>query len=66
MPTTNATHDYVSIGQLAAHTQRSVRSIEQAASELDITPAMRLNFVPHFDGEQIERISSHLATEANR
>lgn len=49
--------DYVSIGQLAAHLQRTVRSIEAAAESLGISPAMRLNGVIHFDGEQVEQIT---------
>ena len=49
--------DFVSIGQLAAHLQRSVRKIEAAAESLAISPAMRLNGIVHFDGEQVERIT---------
>lgn len=54
--------DYISIGQLAAHLQRSVRNIEAAADSLGISPAMRLNGVVHFDGEQVERITKAIHT----
>lgn len=55
-----ATRDFISIGQLAAHLQRSVRQIERAAADLDILPALRLNMVPHFDGEQVKRLTDEL------
>jgi hypothetical protein len=60
MGTVQATHDFYSIGQLAAHLQKPVRSIESAATELQITPAMRINGIPHFDGEQVARLSQQL------
>jgi hypothetical protein len=61
MGTVEATHDFYSIGQLAAHLQKPVRAIEGAAIELAITPAMRLNGIPHFDGEQVARLSARLS-----
>ena len=56
-----STRDYVSIGQLAAHLRCSMRDIERAATELQMVPALRLNFVPHFDAEQVERLKERLA-----
>jgi hypothetical protein len=58
--TTTAERDYLSIGQLAAHVQRSVRKIEQAATALHIEPAMKLNGVPYFDGRQVEQLTEQL------
>jgi len=58
--TTTAEKDFVSVGQLAAHIQRPVRSIETAAEQLQIRPAMRLNGVPYFDGEQVEKLTQEL------
>ncbi len=52
-----AEKDFVSIGQLAANLQRSVRRIELAATALELEPAMRINGVVHFDAEQVERIA---------
>jgi hypothetical protein len=66
MPTVKATHDFVSIGQLAAHLQKTVRVIERAAIDLEIAPAMRLNLVPYFSAEQIERLTAHLSTKGTR
>lgn len=66
MHTVEANRDYISIGQLAAQLQRSVRSIEQAAEKLNITPAMRLNLVPHFDADQVEAIRAELNKGAAR
>jgi hypothetical protein len=64
MSITQAKHDFTSIGTLAGTLQVSVRRIERAAGELSITPAMRLNGIPHFDGEQVERLTRHLHREA--
>ena len=55
-----AARDFFSIGQLAAHFQISVRAIEKAAGELGIVPAMRINLVSHFDGQQVEALRAHL------
>jgi hypothetical protein len=55
--TTAAEKDYVSIGALAARTQRPVRRIEQAADSLKIRPALRLNGVVYFDAGQVERLT---------
>jgi hypothetical protein len=54
--TIEATKDFVSIGNLASHLQRSVRDIEQTAAALKIAPALRLNGIAHFDGLQVEQI----------
>ena len=54
---TSAEKDLLSIGRLAADTQRPVRRIEQAANELGIRPAMRLNGIPYFNGRQVERLT---------
>lgn len=63
MGTIEATRDFVSIGQLACRIQRSVRAIEQAAERLNIVPSLRLNNVPHFDGQQVEQLTAHFAKE---
>ena len=55
-----ANRDFFSIGQLAAHLQTSVRSIEKAARTRGIVPAMRINLVPHYDGQQVEIIADEL------
>lgn len=60
MSNTPATKDFSSIGQLAAHTQTPVRKIEQAATALHLQPAMRLNSIPYFDGEQVAKLTAHL------
>ena len=59
MMTVDAARDFVSIGQLSAHLQRSVRAIEQAAHKLGLMPALRLNGVPHFDAGQVEQLTAH-------
>lgn len=66
MGTITPAHDFVSIGQLAAHTQRSVRAIEAAADALKLAPALRLNGIPHFNGEQVERLTEQLNTEQQK
>jgi hypothetical protein len=60
MRSTATTNDFVSIGQLAAHVQHSVRSIERAAERLHLVPSMRLNGVPYWDGPQVERLTEAL------
>ena len=64
--TVAAEQDYISIGQLAAHVQRPVRKIEQAASELKIRPALRLNGVPYFNAQQVERLTETLRSTRNK
>ena len=64
MNATDAKRDFVSIGQLAAHVQSPVRSIERAAERLQLVPAMRLNGVAHFDGEQVEALTAELRRAA--
>lgn len=59
MPTTEATHDYRSLGHLCSELQVSFRKIEKAATELGIAPAIRLNGIVYFDGEQTERLTQH-------
>jgi hypothetical protein len=59
--TATSEKDLVAIGMLAARLQRSVRVIEAACLELNIAPAMRINFVPHFDGKQVELLTARLA-----
>jgi hypothetical protein len=56
MTTPDATRDFVSIGALAAHLQKSVRTIELAATSLQLEPALRLNGIVHFDAEQVEML----------
>jgi hypothetical protein len=52
--------DFVSIGQLAAHLQRSVRAIERAMCETNVMPSMRQNGVPFFDANAVELLTAHL------
>jgi hypothetical protein len=59
--TVTSEKDLVAIGVLAARLQRSVRVIEAACLELNIAPALRINYVPHFDGEQVELLTERLA-----
>ncbi len=59
MMTVAKEHDYVSIGVLAADLQRTPRAIEKASEVLAIQPALRLNRVLHFDGEQVEKLTAH-------
>ena len=65
MPATDATRDLTSIGCLSGQLQTPPRRIEQTAAELQITPALRINAVPHYDGAQVERIASAIR-EQNR
>ena len=58
--TTTAEKDLLSIGRLAADTQKPVRRIEQAAAELGISPDLKLNGVPYFSGAQVERLTAKL------
>lgn len=51
--------DFTSIGQLACLLTRSVRSIEAAAAELSLSPAMRLNGIIHFDASAVEQLTEH-------
>jgi len=62
--TVDADRDLVAIGVLAARLQRSVRAIEAAAIELNIMPALRINFVPHFNGGQCELLTQRMADAA--
>ena len=61
--TTAAGKDFVSIGQLAAHLQKPVRKIEQAATALKMQPALRLNQVPYFNGRQVERLTDAISSK---
>ncbi len=61
--TTAANRDFVSIGALAAQLQRSVRVIEQAATAVALQPAMRINGIPHFDGEQCEMLTAYFRSQ---
>ena len=61
--TVESEKDLVAIGVLAARLQKSVRTIEAAVIALNMMPAMRLNYVPHFDGEQVEQIMRRLAAD---
>ena len=59
MMTTDSKHDFTSIGQLAAHLQRPVRAIERAALSIGLVPSLRLNNIPHFDAEQVQKLTDH-------
>jgi len=54
------TKDFVSIGTLASHARVTVRALERAADELQLSPSCRINYIPHFDGEQCEALVQHL------
>lgn len=58
--------DFFSIGQLAAHLQASVRQIEAAAERAGLQPALRLNMVPHWNGDQVEILRAQLNKGAAR
>jgi hypothetical protein len=60
MTTVSADRDFVSIGQVAAQAGRTVRRVEQAATELGMKPAMRVDGRPYFDGRQVEQLSAKL------
>ena len=53
--------DLIAIGQLCSQLSASYRAIEKAAS--GITPAYRINGIPHFDGEQVELIRAALSED---
>ena len=61
MTTVSADRDLLSIGMLASHVQRPVRSIEQAATALRMEPAMKINGVPYFDGRQVEQLTAAIS-----
>jgi hypothetical protein len=63
--TTAADKDFTSIGQLAAHTQRPVRALEQAATSLRIQPALRLNGVSYFSAPQVQKITAVVSEPRN-
>jgi len=56
--------DFVAVGVLAAHLRCSVRTIETAVATLRLEPAMRLNNITYFDGEQVETLTQHLASKS--
>lgn len=59
--TVDAEKDFVAIGQLAANIGKPVRAIEQAAEQLQLNPALRLNRVPFFNGAQVARLTAELS-----
>lgn len=59
MNATDAVHDYTAIGPLASRLQQSVRAIESASQVLGLVPSLRLNNVPHFDGNQVQRLTAY-------
>ena len=60
MPTTIAAQkDLRSVGNLCGMLQRSPDVINGAAKVLGIQPALRLNGVPHYDADQVERICTY-------
>ena len=59
----SAERELTSIGILASHTQRPVRAVEQAATELQIQPALKINGTIYFDGAQVERLTVALNQE---
>jgi hypothetical protein len=58
--------DFVSIGTLASHAKATVRAIERAAADLKIDPSCRINYVPHFDGDQCEKLIQHLNSKGSK
>jgi hypothetical protein len=55
--TVSAERDLLSIGMLASHVQRSVRAIEQAATALNLEPAMKINGTTYWDATQVEKLT---------
>jgi hypothetical protein len=53
--------DFTSIGQVACLLRRTVRSIETAADELLLSPAVRFNGIPYFDAPAVEILREHFA-----
>lgn len=53
--------DFTSIGQVACLLRRTVRSIETAAGELSLSPAVRFNGIPYFDAPAVEKLREHFA-----
>lgn len=53
----DAERDFVAIGQLASQIGRPVLEIERAAAALNLSPAMRVNRVPFFDGKQVQALT---------
>ncbi len=58
---TAVAQDISSIGHLASHLRRPVSSIHAAANRLGLSPALRINGVPHYDAASAERIAASLA-----
>lgn len=66
MPRVQGDHDLTSIGQLCALLQRTPRAIEQAATALQLQPALRLNSVAYFSAPQVEALLSKLRRPVGR
>ena len=54
-----STKEFHSIGHLCQLLQRSPRAITLAAQQLTLEPAMKINGISHYDGDQVETLMSH-------
>ena len=62
-PNTNATAEFVSVGQLASDLQRSVKQIYAACDVLAIAPALRLNRVAYYGSTQVDILTDHFRNQ---
>jgi len=60
---TTATRHLESIGHLCASLQKPYATIRRAIDTLGIVPAVTINGIDHFDGEQCERIEKMIRGE---
>lgn len=60
MDTQQPTKSIASIGAVAAELQLTTAKIAAAADELNIQPELRINQVPYFDSQDVERINEHI------
>ena len=51
--------EYMSLGRVAAHLQRTPGMVREASNTLGIIPAFVLNDIPHFTGVDVERMAEH-------
>jgi hypothetical protein len=61
--TTLPTNDLTAIGILASDLRVTVREIERAADQIGVAPALMLNRIAHFDGDQVAAIVQFLRSQ---
>ena len=61
-----ATNELTAIGVLASQLQRSVAAIRDTAATLGMSPAWLINQVPHYDREQVERLTAYFRENSPR